>query len=428
MKKTPFILTTTITATFLCLLLGFGVTSCRPHGHDDEHGHGHGHGHDEGHDDHGPEGPHGGRLLTQGDFAIEVIIAEDGIPPEFRVYPMEKSAPVRLEEVSLEAELRRFAGVVQKIPFEIRGDYLRGSSEIYEPHSFEAHFKATFKGQTMEWSYLSEEGRTQLSDAALLESGVKVEKAGPQTLALGLDVQAQITPDPARTSHIHPRFDGLTTTVYRNLGDSVGAGSALAIIESNHSLSAYALRSPISGTIIEQHLAPGEYVDAARTAYTVADLSKLWVKAVVYAKDLGGVAVGQTLLLPGGEGGDDVQIVIDYVHPVVDPLTQSTFVRGLLDNKDGRFRVGNITGAKLLTARVDVPIAVRKEAIQSFRDWQVVFMRYEDLFEVKPLTLGRDDGEWVEVLSGLESGMPYASHGSFVIKADILKAGASHDH
>jgi cobalt-zinc-cadmium efflux system membrane fusion protein len=55
-------------------------------------------------------------------------------------------------------------------------------------------------------------------------------------------------------------------------------------------------------------------------------------------------------------------------------------------------------------------------------------MRDGTLFEIAILELGRRDGEWAEVLSGLDAGQQYAAENSFIIKADILKSGASHDH
>jgi cobalt-zinc-cadmium efflux system membrane fusion protein len=73
-------------------------------------------------------------------------------------------------------------------------------------------------------------------------------------------------------------------------------------------------------------------------------------------------------------------------------------------------------------------VAVSVAAIQTLRDWSVVFGRYDHYFEVRPLELGRNDGEMVEVLKGLTSGEQYASGNSFAIKAELGKAGASHDH
>ena len=76
----------------------------------------------------------------------------------------------------------------------------------------------------------------------------------------------------------------------------------------------------------------------------------------------------------------------------------------------------------------DVPVAVPLDAIQTYRDWKVVFGRYGEFFEVRPVELGRSDGKWVEVVKGLAPGTQYAAANSFVLKADLGKAGASHDH
>jgi membrane fusion protein, heavy metal efflux system len=75
-----------------------------------------------------------------------------------------------------------------------------------------------------------------------------------------------------------------------------------------------------------------------------------------------------------------------------------------------------------------VPLAVRTEAIQPFRDFQVVFANYGAEYEVRMLQLGRRGAEFTEVLSGIEPGTPYVSKGSFLVRADIEKSGAAHDH
>ena len=72
--------------------------------------------------------------------------------------------------------------------------------------------------------------------------------------------------------------------------------------------------------------------------------------------------------------------------------------------------------------------AVKRTGIQSFRDFRVVYARVGDDYEVRMLDLGRTAGEWVEVLGGLEPGTEYVTGNSHLIKADIEKSGASHNH
>lgn len=82
----------------------------------------------------------------------------------------------------------------------------------------------------------------------------------------------------------------------------------------------------------------------------------------------------------------------------------------------------------VVAAETKVPVAVAVDAVQDLRDWKVVFGRYGDAFEARPLELGRSDGRHVEVLAGLQAGERYAAKNSYVIKAELGKAGASHDH
>ena len=73
-------------------------------------------------------------------------------------------------------------------------------------------------------------------------------------------------------------------------------------------------------------------------------------------------------------------------------------------------------------------MAISTDALQTLRDAPVVFGRYGDNFEARPVVTGRSDGKMVEITQGLEVGEKYAARNSYVIKADIGKASASHDH
>ena len=113
---------------------------------DDEHGH-EGHGHDDsGEADSTKEvvkGPHGGRLLSSENFALEITIYESGLPPEFRVYAYHDRQAVAADKVTLDIELKRSGNKVDFIQFSPQQDYLRGNTSVVEPHSFEVAVKAT---------------------------------------------------------------------------------------------------------------------------------------------------------------------------------------------------------------------------------------------------------------------------------------------
>jgi cobalt-zinc-cadmium efflux system membrane fusion protein len=79
-------------------------------------------------------------------------------------------------------------------------------------------------------------------------------------------------------------------------------------------------------------------------------------------------------------------------------------------------------------ATTDVPLAIKHSGLQRFRDFDVVFTRIGDTYEVRMLTLGRQDETYAEVLTGIEPGALYVTTNSYLVKADIEKSGASHDH
>lgn len=194
------------------------------------------------------------------------------------------------------------------------------------------------------------------------------------------------------------------------------------------SLARHEVRAPIDGTVTERSVTPGESVTADAPIFTVTDLSAVWVEVAVYAKDLGVVRQGQQAVVVSTDLGVEAPGRIDFIGQLVGEETRSATARLTLANGDGRWRPGLFVAVRLVREETTVPIAVSADAIKTFRDWQVVFVKFGDWFEARPLELGRTDGAWVEVLSGLRVGEQYAASNSFAVKAEIGKLGATHDH
>lgn len=198
--------------------------------------------------------------------------------------------------------------------------------------------------------------------------------------------------------------------------------------EPAESLARYEIRAPLEGTVVERNVTIGEAVTAEEQIFTVTDLSAVWVEVSVYAKDLGTVRQGQEAVVMSTDLGTEATGRIDFVGRLVGEETRSATARLTLPNSEGRWRPGLFVTVRLVREDTTVPLAVSADAIQTFRDWQVVFVRYGDWFEARPLELGRTDGQWVEVVSGLKAGDQYAAANSFAVKAEIGKLGATHDH
>lgn len=388
------------------------------------------------HGDHGEEageaefekGPNGGRLLRAGDVAIEVTIFERGVPPEFRLYAFENGRALPATQVTATIELRRLGGTVDKFTFMPVGDYLRGDGVVAEPHSFDVVVAAEIKGTRHEWEYASYEGRVTLTPEAVSMAEIAIDTAGPRPVRSTLRLTGHIGPNEDRMTHVIPRFPGVVKEVRKRLGDPVARGEVIAIVQSNESLELYEVRSQIAGSVIKKHVTPGEFVAVDDDIYVVADLGSVWVDLNVYRQDFARLALGQRVRLDAGEGIEPAEGTIGYISPFGAPSTQTMLARVELPNPDGAWRPGLFVTGDVIVEESDVPVAVRVDALQTFRDWTVVFIQVGDAFEVRPVEIGRRDGDFVEITSGVEAGQRYASVNSFVVKAELGKSAASHDH
>lgn len=194
------------------------------------------------------------------------------------------------------------------------------------------------------------------------------------------------------------------------------------------SLTRYEIRSPIDGVIVEKHLALGEAVKEDSNIFTVADLSSVWAEMTIYPKDLDSVRIGQKVTVRTTAFDAEASGRVSYVGSLIGEQTRSAKARVTLQNPDGSWRPGLFVNVELVQNETEVPVAVPVDAIQSYRDWKVVFGRFGEFFEARLVELGRSDGQWIEVVNGLAPGTRYAATNSFVLKADLGKGGASHDH
>jgi len=374
------------------------------------------------------KGPNGGRMLEDGDFAIELAIFERGVPPEFRAWATQDGTPLAPADVQLDVELRRFGNRTVRIGFAPAGEFLRGDATVEEPHSFEVTVRATHGGEKHRLAYESYEGRVTIDRAAAKEAGIAIEVAGPAQIAENLLLYGRIEPDGDRTAHVTPRFPGIVVDARKRLGDTVAKDEVVAIVESNESLRPYEVRSRIAGTVIEKNAVPGEFAATDAPLYVVSDLGRVWADLQVHRRDAERLRVGQRAVLDAGDSGVTTEARVDYVSPLGSFDSQSSLARVVVDNASGRWRPGLFVSARVEVEMVQAPIAVRTTALQRLRDWDVVFLADGDSYEAQPVELGLSDGTWTEIRAGLTAGQPYAATGSFVLKADVGKSGASHDH
>lgn len=373
-------------------------------------------------------GPHKGRLLQKDDFQAEVTIFEpEGIPPKFRIYFYDNKVPVNPSEVKYEMELKRI-NRVENIPFKPENNYLESTVEAKEPHSFKVKIKATFKDQLYEWEYDSFEGRVELSPESISANAIQTEKARSINLKVTLDVMGKITPNEELTVFISPRFPGMVKAVNKKLGDYVRKGDVLAIIESNESLKNYEIRSEINGRVIKRDINLGMYLSGQENIFVITDLSSVWADFNIYRQDLPQVKVGDPIHITNLNKSLNQQSTISYISPIGNENTQSVIARAILTNPNESWKPSLFISGEITVDNVAIPVAVKHGALQTFRDVDVVFISMDNVFEAVPVKLGRHNKEWIEIISGLSEGDRYVSENSFILKADLEKSGAAHEH
>jgi cobalt-zinc-cadmium efflux system membrane fusion protein len=373
-------------------------------------------------------GDHGGRLLREGSFSLELKIFELGVPPQYRIYAYKDSEAISPDRFTASVSLERLGGRKEIYHFVKGPDFLTSEKEVEEPHSFRVEVRAEFEGNSYSWQFESYEGRTTIPDDAAKLSGVRTQRVTSRPITTTSRIRGRIHPSEHRIAHIIPRFSGLVREGRKHIGDRVEEGEVVAVIESNQSLQPFEVRSQISGTVVSGHVVVGEFVPENQSIYTIADMSEVWADFFVPLSEQIELKIGQRITISSLNFQKSAEGAISYIAPYVDEKSQSQLARVVLPNPEDRFLPGMFVLGDLVVNQRVANAAVKLSAIQSFRDWKVVFGKYGETYEIKPLHLGQSDGEWVEVLQGLSVGDEYVTENSFLIKADILKSGASHDH
>lgn len=190
----------------------------------------------------------------------------------------------------------------------------------------------------------------------------------------------------------------------------------------------YELRAPFAGVVVEKHLGVGEVVSETSNAFTLSDLSQVWVTFGVFPKDLNKVRVGKPVKVSSSEMGTEVRGTVAYVGNLLGEQTRTATVRVSVPNPDDAWRPGLFVSVQLATESFQAPVSVPEAAIQTVEDKPSVFERTEHGFVTRHLELGVSENGYVEVRKGLEAGAQVATVGSFILKSELGKGSAEHAH
>jgi cobalt-zinc-cadmium efflux system membrane fusion protein len=177
--------------------------------------------------------------------------------------------------------------------------------------------------------------------------------------------------------------------------------------------------SPISGTVVQRKIGPGQYVNsgASDPVFVIGDLSTVWLTAFVRESDAAAVCIGQdisvnVMALPG----HPLTAKINYVAAAIDPTTRRLLVRATIDNKDGLLKPEMFANVTIYSAGDRAAPAVPKQALIYEADKVRIWVAREDKsVELRQIKTGLINGNFVEITSNLKPGEQVVTKGSLFI-------------
>ncbi len=299
--------------------------------------------------------------------------------------------------------------------------------------------------------------------------GIRLEPATRESLTEVVRAVATVVPDESRISHVHTRVAGWVEHLDVNTtGEVVRAGQPLAHIFSQELFSSqteylairkttsasglttmvvaggrtrlgvlgmtpadidaieqsgepkrlFTVAAPRSGVVVNRGVTVGTSVDPSTTLLTIADLSRVWILAEVPETHIATVHLGTRAQVDfPGSGQAPFDARIDFIYPTLSERTRTLRVRLSAANPRGTLRPG-LYGTVAFESTGPSVITVPRDAVVDTGMQQHVFVATGDHFEPRPVTLGVQLANRVEIRSGLEEGEQVVAAGVFLLDSE----------
>lgn len=203
----------------------------------------------------------------------------------------------------------------------------------------------------------------------------------------------------------------------------------------------YAIRAALDGVIVQREVTLGELVGPDREyLMVIADATQLWVLADVPEAKLLRIHAGAKAWISVGSlseaGSKRFEGSVAFISPFVDPTTRTAQVRIEVPMAELGLRPGMFAQAEIVEMDPGEPapapvVAVPEDAIQTVEGGPALFVPVEgepNTYAKRAVTIGRAVGGLAPVFSGLVEGELFVSEGTFILKADLGKGAAAHEH
>src|ERR1043165_492462 len=178
----------------------------------------------------------------------------------------------------------------------------------------------------------------------------------------------------------------------------------------------FSLNSPIDGIVVERNATVGASVGTDANVFKIMDLSRVWIDANVFEKDLQQVRPGQEvkLTVPAFPGSTFLGKVI-LINSVVDPDTRTVKVRTEVANPDGRLKPDMFANVQIVTALNRTAISIPQSAVLNDEGKTVVFVADGNGYKKRQVQAGIQNNDRVEIIDGLAAGDKVVVKGNYLL-------------
>lgn len=175
-----------------------------------------------------------------------------------------------------------------------------------------------------------------------------------------------------------------------------------------------------SGVITMLNVREGMHVTPDTEMMSIVDLSNIWIIAQVYEAESSWVKAGETAEARlSAFPGKVWKGVVEYVYPEVDPTTRTLKVRFRFDNPEGILKPNMYADISIFAEPKSDVLSIPLEAlIRSSQGDRVIVSLGDGRFQIRPVTIGIESGNQVEILSGLQAGERVVASGQFLIDSE----------
>jgi len=178
----------------------------------------------------------------------------------------------------------------------------------------------------------------------------------------------------------------------------------------------FSLNSPIDGIVVERNATVGASVGTDANLFKIIDLSRVWVDADVFEKDLPRVRPGQEVKLTVTAFPQSIfsgKVIL--INSVVDPETRTVKVRTEVANPDGRLKPDMFANVQIVTDVNRAAISIPQSAVLNDEGKTIVFVAEGNGYRKRQVQAGIQNNDRVEIIDGLTAGDKVVVKGNYLL-------------